>query len=252
MRHALLFTLFFIILFSTHLSAQDTIIFIDNKEVLAKVLEIGKTIKYKKYSNLEGPTYIAEQHEVYSIIYSNGEKDIFNKTREIYIEKETTIIIENKIDSYDDGIVENYLYLNNNGFNKQYYEGYKQLSKEAFIEKLQTSPKAMETYDAGQNLKTNGNILTFLGGAVMMVGIIRRVIDITSNLDRPTFLAQKEKRYTGIGALITGGVISVIGGGVKRRGVARQLNALDIYNISVSERTSVGFSETGIGLRVRF
>lgn len=252
MRHALLLTLFFVTLFSIHLSAQDTIIFIDNKEVLAKVLEIGKTIKYKKYSNLDGPTYIAGQHEVYSIIYSNGEKDIFNKTKEIYTKKEPTIIIENKIDSYDDGIVENYLYLNNNGFNKQYYEGYKQLSKEAFIEKLQTSPKAMETYNAGENLKINGRILTFLGGTVMMVGIIRSVIAITSNLDSPTFPVQDEKRYAGIGALITGCVIGAIGKGIERRGIVRQFSALDIYNISVSEKTSIGFSQNGLGLLIRF
>ena len=36
-------------------------------------------IKYKKYTNLEGPTYSIDKTDIFLIRYANGEKDIFRK-----------------------------------------------------------------------------------------------------------------------------------------------------------------------------
>ena len=58
--------------------SQDVILKKDNTTVLSKVLEVTSTeIKYKKWSNQEGPTYSISRSEVVSINYQNGEVDRF-------------------------------------------------------------------------------------------------------------------------------------------------------------------------------
>ncbi len=70
-------------LFSTNVFAQDNIIKKDGTEVLSKVIEIGEThIKYKNFSNLNGPVYTIPISDVFMVKYENGEKDIFKETAE--------------------------------------------------------------------------------------------------------------------------------------------------------------------------
>lgn len=52
--------------------AQDTIVLINGNKVLSKVLEISsKYVKYKDFTNLEGPDYVLEKEEILSIIFQN-------------------------------------------------------------------------------------------------------------------------------------------------------------------------------------
>ena len=54
--------------------AQDVIVKKDGTTILSKVLEISSTeIKYKKWSNQDGPMYSIDKSEVHSINYQNGE-----------------------------------------------------------------------------------------------------------------------------------------------------------------------------------
>lgn len=72
--------LFFI---SLILSAQDTIYKSDGTEIQAKVIEITMdVVKYKKFSNLDGPTYNIAKSDVFMIVYDNGEREVFKKTEE--------------------------------------------------------------------------------------------------------------------------------------------------------------------------
>ena len=65
------------------LQAQDIIITKDAQKIEAKILEVSNSeIKYKKQSNLEGPTFILGVEELNSIIYANGEVQVFNNTRD--------------------------------------------------------------------------------------------------------------------------------------------------------------------------
>ena len=72
--------------------AQDLITTKKGEDIQAKVLEVSSTeIKYKKFSNLDGPTFVINKNEVLMVRYENGEKDIFsvepsplNTTSEIY------------------------------------------------------------------------------------------------------------------------------------------------------------------------
>ena len=58
--------------------AQDVIVKKDGSTILSKVLEVNTSeIKYKKYSNLDGPTYTILKTELLSINYKNGESEKF-------------------------------------------------------------------------------------------------------------------------------------------------------------------------------
>lgn len=60
------------------LSAQDVIVKKDGATILSKVLEVNETdIKYKKFSNPNGPTYTIKKSDILSINYENGEMDTF-------------------------------------------------------------------------------------------------------------------------------------------------------------------------------
>ena len=74
--------LLFLMLFSTtSVFAQDVIVKKDGSTILSKVIEIGTTeIKYKKNSNLNGPTYSINIADVQAVNYENGEKENFSGT----------------------------------------------------------------------------------------------------------------------------------------------------------------------------
>ncbi|MEM7370016.1 MAG: hypothetical protein AAF587_15525 [Bacteroidota bacterium] len=56
----------------------DLIILKDGEEIEAKVLEIEiKTVKYKRCSFVDGPTYTLKQSDIFMIKYSDGSKDVF-------------------------------------------------------------------------------------------------------------------------------------------------------------------------------
>lgn len=51
-------------------------------EIPARVEEVGQTeIKYKKFSNLTGPTYSVSKAEVFMIRYENGQRDVFEESK---------------------------------------------------------------------------------------------------------------------------------------------------------------------------
>ena len=59
-------------------NAQDKIVLKTGSNIEAKVLEINQTdVKYKKFNNLEGPTFTTHKNEIHMIIYENGENEIF-------------------------------------------------------------------------------------------------------------------------------------------------------------------------------
>lgn len=74
----------FVAVLSTAFSfAQDVITKSNGDEIKAKVLEVSQTeIKYKKFDNLNGPTFAISKNEVFMVKYENGSKDVFNTERE--------------------------------------------------------------------------------------------------------------------------------------------------------------------------
>lgn len=63
--------------------AQDVIVKKDNSTILSKVTRISEAeIEYKKWSNLDGPTYTLNIAEIASINYQNGEIEYFSNKPE--------------------------------------------------------------------------------------------------------------------------------------------------------------------------
>ena len=61
--------------------AQDVIVKKDGTTILSKVLEIsGTEIKYKKWSNQDGPMYSIDKSEVHLINYQNGEVELMSNS----------------------------------------------------------------------------------------------------------------------------------------------------------------------------
>lgn len=72
-----------ILFFTVNLFCQDVIIKKDSAKIETKILEVRQTeIKYKVFNYLEGPIYVININEVAYVIYSNGIRDVFNKTNE--------------------------------------------------------------------------------------------------------------------------------------------------------------------------
>ena len=69
--------------------AQDVILLKNGNSVQAIVLEIDETtVRYKKFNNPDGPTYIAKKESIREITYKNGTKENFdNKPQEHLPEK---------------------------------------------------------------------------------------------------------------------------------------------------------------------
>lgn len=60
-------------------AAQDVIRRTDDRSIEAKVIEITpEAVRYKRFSNPDGPTYVLPVREIREIVYPNGEKDVFD------------------------------------------------------------------------------------------------------------------------------------------------------------------------------
>lgn len=58
--------------------SQDIIITKKTEKIEAKIVEVSSNeIKYKKLNNLEGPTFILSSSEIVTVIYENGEVQVF-------------------------------------------------------------------------------------------------------------------------------------------------------------------------------
>ena len=84
MSKKLFLTMMAVLLYIVSASAQDIILKRDASEIEAKVLEISDTeVRYKLWSNLEGPTRVMKIADVFRIKYSNGDIEVFNQISEV-------------------------------------------------------------------------------------------------------------------------------------------------------------------------
>jgi len=58
-------------------SAQDVIVKRNGDELQCKILEVSKNeVKYKRWSNQEGPTFTEKKADIFMLKYENGEKEV--------------------------------------------------------------------------------------------------------------------------------------------------------------------------------
>ena len=91
MKRAALLIAFIAMAFAV--KAQDIIVLRNTSEIQAKIEAVRQNeIIYRKWTNLEGPTYTLAKGEIFFIRYANGEKEIFSEyiaTKHIYATKES-------------------------------------------------------------------------------------------------------------------------------------------------------------------
>ena len=83
--------------FVSVLNAQDVITMKDGSDVQAKILEVTTSeIKYKKFSNPDGPVFTVKKSEVLLVRYENGEQDVFSDNQQTngYVPNTTEIVVE--------------------------------------------------------------------------------------------------------------------------------------------------------------
>ncbi len=79
------------LLSATSAFAQDVIVKKDGSTIVSKVLEITSTeVKYKKFTNQNGPTYTISKADVMVINYENGEKETFETATSDQIQQNST------------------------------------------------------------------------------------------------------------------------------------------------------------------
>jgi hypothetical protein len=98
MKNLFLFSVF--VLLSQLSFSQDIIYKKDGTEIQAKIIEITtETIKYKNYSQLEGPTRNILISDVFMLIYEDGSREVFKSNSETKTNVETeNPILENEIE----------------------------------------------------------------------------------------------------------------------------------------------------------
>jgi len=95
--------LFLLMLLHLTIQAQDVIVLNDATEFEAKVLEINEdNIRYKKWNNLEGPTYVINAKEIFFIKYENGTKDVFHAKDNKFQSPSNTQNVSNNSNQQDD------------------------------------------------------------------------------------------------------------------------------------------------------
>ena len=75
------------------LSAQDLITKKDGTDIQAKILEVTlDEVKYKRFNNLEGPTFTLPKSDILIVRYENGENEVFQEeSAPLYLYTEANI-----------------------------------------------------------------------------------------------------------------------------------------------------------------
>jgi hypothetical protein len=120
------FTIFFFFLFTaTFCFSQDLLTKKSGEDIKVKVLEVSANeVKYKKFDNLNGPTFSILKSDLIMVRYENGTKDMFNETRK------TEEIIPLNRDLFREGQADA----------TRYYKGYRTAGTTVLITSLLFSP----------------------------------------------------------------------------------------------------------------
>ena len=118
------------------LQAQDMITKRTGEKLEAKVLEISTTeIKYKRFSNLEGPTYVVPKNEVMLIQYADNTTETFDLD-ENATASAATVGVSGPVDAVASTANSVQLYNKGQSDALTYYDGYKAASTGVLVTSL--------------------------------------------------------------------------------------------------------------------
>ena len=228
-------------------SAQDVIITREAKRIEAKIIEVSSTeIKYKEFSNQDGPTFVLNTTEINTIIYKNGSVKVFDEPKQ-------------NAPAYNNGSASTTQF---NGApitrsDKTYYMGNQQFTEEQYAQFVQKNcTQAFEAYTKGKKLRKTGYQLLASGLPIFGAGVIFYGVGVgvgTAERD--------ESMILGLG--IPGAIMMGVGSGLTVAsipcivvGTIRRNNSHEIYNTNCARPVALQFdiksTGNGIGLALKF
>lgn len=203
-------------------AAQDVIVKNDGSTILSKVEEISSTeIKYRRWSNQEGPMYSISRSEVSRINYQNGEVEIMTNE---------TSTAENHANSGDEPV-----YINGKLDWERYPLHISHNGRKMSDEELRTilGKEAYEDYASAMNLNQIGKSLKFGYYFTGVSGIGCLIAGYSSK--KPVLIALG---YVGIGIAIPCMIVSVA---FENNAEKRIIALVSNYNSYNRHRGSVSF-----------
>ena len=199
--------------------AQDIITLKDGTDIQAKVLEVGQDeISYKKFSNLEGPTYKMGIADILMITYQNGEQEMYNTNN------------EKKVPAIPHGIMT---------YNS--WSGKISVSGETIpheMEEMYFNPEDHKSFKIGRSLTTAGFVISFLGGLPLGYNLG----ELAAGGDADLYM------------LVGGGTSMLLGIALAAAGGNRIKTVVANYNASLTFQPEfhIGSTPNGIGLTLVF
>lgn len=212
------------------LFAQDIIIMKNGDEIQSTVLEVGlNAIKYKKIDNPNGPTYMLENSEIFMIKYENGSKDVFS---------ESVSDISAKIQKQTSENTKSLLYYNRRVV---WQDGIK-LTPELTRTVMLGNHEAIQQYNSGRSLYIVGQVISIPCAALLGWDLGSRI---------GSGGEEGDALLLGVGA--TGTLIGLL---ISFSGQNKIKTSLQLYNSKARNigayKMNFGFTESGIGLSMRF
>ena len=210
---------------ATH--AQDTIFTTKGEEIIVKVTEIDTVIvKFKRYDNQDGPTYIIKQSDIVYIIYHNGAMDVFQSWQrdEIskYVPEQHPLYYEFKSLVYNDDKMSDFL-------KKHDFQCYR-------------------TFHTGENLKAIG-IGFFIPAMTLSVGGIILTIAGVSKNNEFMALIGRSSLAVGQAFMVTSIPFLSVGGALKNK--AKRAYEDKYFNNNTSS-LNLNVYSNGLGLTLSF
>lgn len=218
-----LFILSVCLLLGNILSAQDIITKNDGTDIKAKVTEVEQSqVKYKKYSNLEGPTYTISLSDVLMITYENGEREMYNTKKNTEFHS-----------VYPQGV------MTYNSWSGKISIGGETIPSE--MEEMYFYPEDYELYKSGKSQKTLGTVIACIGALPFGYSI-------------GYMGAAGETDETNLGLLVGGGAALAVGIVINALGGNKMKKAISSYNSNLAFQPEFRFGATpnGVGIACVF
>lgn len=231
-----IFVLIAISLFGQALSAQDIITKMDGTDIQAKVTEVGKEqISYKKFSNLEGPSYTMDLAEILMITYENGEREIYNV---------------NTSDTADKGFLPQGV-MTYNPWSGKVSVGGETIENEMLSRYF--TPDDLHLYQTGKTLSTVGGIIGIVGAFPFGYGAGYLVGWKIGGGGTPVGEYVQPYKAAKVMTLV-GGVVMTAGLIIGFTGESKRKTAINNYNSTLAFRPTWQFGATpsGVGLALVF
>lgn len=199
MKHVL-FIFAFVLIAAQSLLAQDIIVTRQSERIDAKIMEVSETeIKYKKSSNPDGPVFVLNVDKIASIVYANGEVQVFEKEQQkateekpkmsvpdrkieegVVLFREGRTIVENKLGIYEptnlkellgDTEYDNYLYAQ-----EMYGRGVTDITFGWIFTLGGITMSILGGANENMDLMTGGILIAAVADVLLLVGYIKRGI----------------------------------------------------------------------------